>query len=196
MTKRKLNIEILDPQAALVAIEMLGEIAEENGIEWALIGGLAMALYGSDRNTKDVDIIASRLLSMPPSSVVGGLVQGGERYSIKVEDKNVYVDWILRRDEAKRFFETALAEATLIDGLPIITPEWLIILKHIAGRFKDQEDAIFLLRQKGLVDRRKIKAHIIKVDGKDAWAGFRPNLQRWYDLADGKITTDPTLIDS
>jgi hypothetical protein len=196
MTKRKLNIEVLDPQAALVAIEMLGEIAKENGIEWALVGGLAVALYESDRNTRGVDIIASRRLSMPPSTIVGGLVQGGERYSIKVEDKNVYVDWILRKDEAKRFFETALAEATQIDGIPILTPEWLVILKHIAGRFKDQEDAIFLLRKKGLVDRKKIKEHIIKVAGKDAWAGFRPNLQRWYDLADGKITTDPTLIDS
>jgi hypothetical protein len=133
---------------------------------------------------------------LPPSSVVGRLVQGGERYSIKVRDKNIYVDWILRRDEAKRFFETALAEATQIDGIPILTPEWLIILKHIAGRFKDQEDAIFLLRQKGLVNRKKIKERIIKVAGKDAWAGFRPNLQRWYDFADGKITTDPTLIDS
>lgn len=42
----------------------------------------------------------------------------------------------------------------MINDLPILTPEWLIILKYIAGRFKKQEDCVFLLSKKGLVSRK------------------------------------------
>lgn len=79
MTKRELNIDLLDEDSALQAIEMVGEIAAQNNIEWALVGGVALNLYGSDRLTKDVDIIASKRLPMPQESIVGQLRQGGER---------------------------------------------------------------------------------------------------------------------
>jgi hypothetical protein len=64
----------------------------------------------------------------------------------------------------------------------------LVITKYLAGRFKDQEDAVFLLRRKGLVNRKKIRAAIKRVGGDLVWAAFAGGLQRWYDLADGAIT--------
>lgn len=75
-------------------------------------------------------------------------------------------------------------------GVPIVTSERLMILKYIAGRFKDQEDAVFLLKQKGLVNRRLIRKKIVDTASPEYYALIANNLRRWYDLADGKITTE------
>ncbi len=179
-----LNLELLDEESAAEAIEIVAGIAEESGVEWALVGGLAMALYGSDRTTKDIDIIADKLL---PLKKVGELRQGGERYLIKTNKKEVAVDWIIRKDEFKKLFAQAVAEAVKINDVSILTPEWLVILKFIAGRFKDQEDAVFLLSRNNLVNRSLIKEHIIKHAGAIAWGLAKHGYQRWFDLADGRI---------
>jgi hypothetical protein len=176
---------MIDEETGLQAVADLCAAANKAGIEWALVGGFAMYLYGSPRFTRDVDVIASAKLPIPST---GRLKQGGERYEIRVGEKIVPVDWITRSDDAVKFYKAALAEAARLDDIPVITPEWLVILKHIAGRFKDQEDAVFLLRQKDLVSRRRIKENIVRVGGREAWVGFSSGLFRWFDLADGKIT--------
>lgn len=178
-----LNLDLLDEESAKQAIEIVGELAEQNNVEWALVGGVAMALYGSDRTTKDIDIIADKLL---PLEKQGLLRQGGERYLIKTDKKAVAVDWIIRKDEFKKLFQEALNDAVEIGGVPILTPEWLVILKFIAGRYKDQEDAVFLLSRKGLVNRTLIKELIIKNVGATAWGLARHGYQRWFDIADGR----------
>lgn len=178
-----INLGLLDGESANEAIKTVAEIAEANNIEWALVGGLAMVIYGSDRTTKDIDIIANKLL---PLEKAGLLRQGGERYIIKTNKREVAVDWIIRKDEFKKLFQEALKEAAKINDVPILTPEWLVILKFIAGRFKDQDDAIFLLSRKGLVNRRIIKEHIVKNVGATAWGLARHGYQRGFDIADGR----------
>ena len=178
-----INLDLLDEESATEAIQIVAGIAGENGIDWALVGGLAMAVYGSDRTTKDIDIIADKLL---PLENQGLLRQGGKRYIIKTNKKAVAVDWIIRKDEFKKLFQEALKDAVQIDGVPILTPEWLVILKFIAGRFKDQEDAVFLLSRKGLVNRNLVKQHIVKNVGATAWGLARHGYQRWFDIADGR----------
>jgi hypothetical protein len=178
-----INLDLLDEESATQAIKTVGELAKANGIDWALVGGLAMALYGSDRTTKDIDIIATKLL---PLENHGRLKQGGERYDIKTDKRVVAVDWIVRNDEFKALFQEALKESIKISDVPVLTPEWLVILKFIAGRFRDQEDAVFLLSRKGLVNREIIKEKIIKHFGKAAWSLAKHGYQRWYDLADGR----------
>lgn len=186
MTKRKINLDVIDEESASQAIEIISKIAAENNIDWALVGGLAMNLYGSDRLTKDVDMISTKRLPMPKEKIVGQLRQGGERYQTETKKKVVVVDWIVRNDEFKDLFLEALDNAVMIDEIPIITPEWLVILKFIAGRFKDQEDAVFLLSRKGLVNRNLIKEHIVRVVGATAWGLAKHGYQRWYDMADGR----------
>lgn len=178
-----INLDLLDAESASQAIQTVAEIAKENGVDWALVGGLAMAIYGSDRTTKDIDIIADKLL---PLENRGLLRQGGERYIIKTNKKAVAVDWIIRKDEFKKLFQEALNEAVEINGVPVLTPEWLVILKFIAGRFKDQEDAVFLLSRKNLVNRNIIKEKIIRHFGKAAWGLAKHGYQRWFDIADGR----------
>ncbi|MEQ1765163.1 MAG: hypothetical protein ABL984_18695 [Pyrinomonadaceae bacterium] len=178
-----LEIDLLDTESAKEAISAVKAVAAANGVEWALVGGIAVALYGGDRNTKDVEAIANKLL---PLESEGKLRQGGERYSFRVSKREVFVDWIIRNDSFKQLFLVAVAEAVEINGIPVLTPEWLVILKFIAGRFKDQEDAVFLLSRKGLVDREIIKEKIIKHVGRNAWELARHGYERWYDMADGR----------
>ena len=118
-----INLDVIDEESASQAIEFISKLAEENGIDWALVGGLAMNLYGSDRLTKDIDMISTQRLPMPKEKIVGQLRQGGERYQTETDKKTVLVDWIIRNDEFKVMFQDALAEAVKIDDIPILTPD-------------------------------------------------------------------------
>lgn len=185
MTIDDLQLNFLDAESAKQAIEKVARLANENGIDWALVGGVAMSLYGSDRLTKDIDIIASEVLPVPRSQIAGQLRQGGERYNTPTDKRPVAVDWIIRKDEFKELFQRALKESVTVNGVPILTPEWLVILKFIAGRFKDQEDAVFLLSRKGLVNRKLIQEKLVDLLGRAAWGMVRHGYERWYDIADG-----------
>ena len=186
---------MIDTKTGLEATIKLSEIAKKNGVSWALVGGLAMHLYGSDRLTKDVDVIADNLLNI--EKVLGHLKQGGVRYEVETSNNKVSVDWIIRNDEAKKYYDQALNEAVLLEGIPIILPEWLVILKYIAGRFKDQEDAIFLLSRKDLVNRNKVKDLIVKISGREGWILAKAGYQRLFALADGRTESeDSEFIDS
>ncbi len=185
---RKNPNPMIDTETGLEALERIVAIAERNDVAYALIGGIAMHLYGSPRLTKDVDVIASAVLPLRAQKQLGF---GGERYQVKIGKRAVPIDWIVRNDTARKFYESALANAYQSQSGPsIVTPEWLIILKYIAGRFKDQQDAVYLLKQKGLVDRHLIRRNIIAVAGREFWALVAAGLKRWYDLADGRITTE------
>lgn len=183
MTDTKFQAELLNYKTVVEAIEIVGELAARNNIEWALAGGLAVVLYRSRRTINEIDIIASRTL---PIRSQGLLKQGGARYHIQTVEKIVAVDWIIRNDEAKIFYQAALNDLVVIENMPVITPEWLVILKYIAGRSKDREDCVFLLSQSNTVDRLKIKESVLKVGGTETWAVMKYGLQHLCSLADGK----------
>jgi len=141
--------------------------AQESEIDCALCGGLAMHVYGFTRATVDVDFIAAERL---PLSASKKLPMGGEAYHLRSGEKEIEVDWIIRDDDRKEVYEAALAGATSTeDGLPIITTEWMVILKYLAGRGKDQIDLLWLLREEGLVDRGLVKQHINNLFGRYAF---------------------------
>ena len=174
--------------AGVRAVKKYASLAKKNNIDFALVGGIAMHFYGSPRLTKDVDVIASGVLPIDSERRLGF---GGVRYQVDIGKIQVPLDWIVRNDQARRFYEKALEEAyDLPNGLLIITPEWLVILKYIAVRFRDQQDAVFLLKQKTLTDRKLIRKKIIENFGPESWPPFAVGLRRWYDLADEKITTE------
>jgi len=179
---------MIDTETGVKVVKQCAALAKEKNIDWALVGGIAMHFYGSPRLTKDVDVIASAVLPIEAERQLGF---GGARYRIRVGKKQIPLDWIVRDDQARKFYEKALAEAYLLpNGLPIVTPEWFVILKYIAGRFKDQQDAVFLLKQKGLTNRKLIRRKIVENFGGEFWALIAVGLNRWYDLADGRITTE------
>ncbi|MGH9938773.1 MAG: hypothetical protein ACREAM_21240 [Blastocatellia bacterium] len=170
------------------AAQKFGALAAKEGIEWALAGGLAMHLYGSQRLTKDVDIIASQDLSLTPRH---RLSFGGSSYVLQVGKYEVPIGWIVRNDGYQKYYRAALKGAVkLPNGLRVVTPEWLVILKFNAGRQKDLDDIVILLKQGKLVDRPTVKRKVVETAGEDAWLTMLAGFRRLCDLADGK-TTEP-----
>lgn len=139
----------------LAALTELARLARKARARYALCGGIAMHLYGFHRATTDVDVLASKVLELPAQHT---LSFGGASYLVEVEGRSITVDWIVRDDFFRPYYELALA-AALDSGVghPIVSPEWLVIIKYMAGRGKDQLDLLWLLRQPGLVDRGLVK---------------------------------------
>ncbi|MBX3276598.1 MAG: hypothetical protein KF868_01220 [Acidobacteria bacterium] len=170
------------------AAQKIGELAAQEEVEWAVAGGLAMHLYGSPRLTKDVDIIASEHLSLTPQR---RLTFGDSSYGLQVGKYAVQIGWIVRNDGYQKYYRAALKDAIrLPNGLRIVTPEWLVILKFNAGRQKDLDDIVFLLRQPKLVDRPTVKQKVVETAGEDVWLAMLSGFRRLCDLADSK-TTEP-----
>jgi len=171
------------------AAQQMGRLAAREEIEWALAGGLAMHLYGSPRLTKDVDIIASKDLSLTPQH---RLNFGGSSYTLQVGKYTVQIVWIVRSDGYQKYYRAALKDAIeLSNGLRLVKPEWLVILKLNAGRQKDLDDIVFLLKQQKLVDRPTVKQKVVETTNEDAWLAMLPNFRRLCDLADGN-TKEPS----
>ena len=158
----------ISTEEGLKVAEEIVKQARKLKVDCALCGGLAMHIYGFTRATVDVDFVAAQKLPLPVSKK---LQMGGETYQVQVKDeKKVDVDWIVRDDDKREVYEAALADAVLTeDELPIITPEWMVILKYLAGRGKDQIDLLWLLREEGVVDRTQVKQHIKDLFGRFAY---------------------------
>ncbi|MBX3293152.1 MAG: hypothetical protein KF881_09720 [Acidobacteria bacterium] len=164
------------------AAEIASDLAEANGIVCALAGGIAMHIYGFTRATTDVDLIASEKL---PLTSKKKLTFGGESYRIKVGKREVQVDAIVRNDELTAIYQAALADALETDAnVKIISPEWMAILKHLAGRAKDKLDLIWLLQQDGLVDRKKVQKNLVKAIGKQSAFFVYEEMKSEFDYAD------------
>jgi hypothetical protein len=180
---------MISTDTGIEAAQKIGQLATQEEIEWAVAGGLAMHLYGSPRLTKDIDIIASRHLSLPPQH---RLSFGGSSYTLQVGKYAVQIDWIVRSDGYQKYYRAALKEAIeLSNGLHIVTPEWLVILKFNAGRQKDLDDIVFLLKQPTLIDRPTVKQKVVETAGEDVWLAMLSGFRRLCDLADSK-TTEPS----
>lgn len=165
------------------AAQQVGNLANQEEINWALAGGLAMHLYGSPRLTKDVDVIASQHLSLLAEHQ---LTFGGSSYTIQIGKYMVRVDWIVRNDGYEKYYKAALKDAIeLPNRLRVVIPEWLVILKLNAGRQKDFDDIVFLLTQENLVDRPKVKQKVVELTNEDVWLAMLPNFRRLCDIADG-----------
>ena len=169
-------------EVGIEAAEATAKVAGENGIACALAGGIAMHIYGFTRATTDVDILAQSIL---PLKSHGELNFGGESYRVKVGKRTVTVDVIVRNDELKKIYETALAGALETDSdLKIISAEWMVVIKHFAARAKDKLDLIWLLQQSGLVNRKLVERNLIKAVGKKSAFFIFKELQSDFDYAD------------
>lgn len=158
------------------------QAAHAQGIACALAGGLAMHLYGFTRATTDVDMIASAPLGWP---VKNKLSFGGETYVATVGQREIDLDWILRDDFFLDFYDVALRDAIETEaGLFVISPEWLVILKYISGRGKDQIDLLWLLQQVGVVDRETVRKLVKAVMGEKAAALPLRELEKLFLQAD------------
>jgi hypothetical protein len=186
------SVPMISSDTGIKAAKKIGKLAAQEEIEWAVAGGMAMYIYGSPRMTKDVDIIASKNLSLTQDHPLGF---GGSSYTLQVGKYAVQIDWIVRNDSYQEFYRKALQQAIrLPNGLRVVTPEWLVLLKFNAGRQKDLDDIVFLLKQPNLVDRPTVKEKMIATVGDGGWLVMMPGFRRLCDLADGN-TKEPGKYD-
>ena len=166
----------------LKAAAIIMKQAQKEGIACALAGGIAMHVYGYQRATKDVDMLASAVLDLAPEQK---LSFGGQSYLVQVGERKIVVDVIVRDDFFRNFYEAALADAQpLPDGLRVIIPEWMVILKFLARRGKDILDLLWLLKEPGLVDRNKVTLLLEQVMGKTGAQVALAGLEAFYVQAE------------
>lgn len=131
-----------DPGALAEAAGQVAELAQLEGVRVALLGGLAMHLYGSDRLTGDVDFVSEGSLSSLPS---GPLLSFG---GVKTTAPNgVPVDLVVRSDDYAELYGEALDRAQALPEVPwlVVRPEYLAAMKMIAGRPRDENDLAHLI---------------------------------------------------
>jgi hypothetical protein len=134
--------KFLDASQILGAITEAAVLARKQHVRVALAGGCAMQIYGSDRLTADVDLLAS---TYPEVMRKGILSFGG----IKTTAKNgAPIDYIVRDDAEMDLYDAALDAARFVPGVPVpvVTVPYLGAIKLAAGRGKDIQDLEFLLR--------------------------------------------------
>lgn len=135
-------------------------LLEEEHVEYALIGGYALALQGIVRLTEDVDILVEptlensrrwvRALSKLPDGAARELVGDDtlhrELYAIRINDEFT-VDVM---NSASGFsWKDMLPFRKRIDGINVVSLEGLLRLKE-NGRLKDRADAEAIRRALGL----------------------------------------------
>jgi len=130
--RKFLSAEALDR----VANEMT-RLARRQKVRAAVVGGLAMQLYGSDRLTMDVDFIADQPLTGLKQR--GKIAFGGAKL---VSPDGAPVDWIVRNDAYRALYAEALgkAEKVLGQGYSVVTLPYLAAMKMAARRPKDHLD--------------------------------------------------------
>jgi predicted nucleotidyltransferase len=129
------------------AVVFIAKEAQEQGVRVALCGGLAMQHYGSDRLTKDVDVFVARPLMLTDTSPLAfDGERCGETYCAAggVDIDMLQVDAI---DSYEKLYTEALDHAVQVVGLPlkIVRPEYMVAIKMIAQRDKDNLDLDYLL---------------------------------------------------
>ncbi|MCI0392878.1 MAG: hypothetical protein MOB07_29455 [Acidobacteria bacterium] len=172
----------ISTEEGLKAAGIIFKQADKEGIECALAGGIAMHIYGYLRATHDVDMLASKVLDLPGEEKISF---GGKRYVVEVGERKITVDVIVRDDFFRDFYEAALSDAhTTPDGWRVITAEWMVILKYLAGRGKDQLDLLWMLKEPNLVDRGKIAKLLERVMGKTGAQAVLRGLENFYVQAE------------
>lgn len=155
------NMPPLTPEQIKAALKAIANQARKSGVKWALVGGTAMQRYGSPRYTFDIDIIADRPFDLEPHHM---LAIGGYAYELETDTGVMDVDVIIRDDDYRPLYVEALRKARLDDsGIPVITPEYMVALKMAAGRGKDEDDLLWLIKN-GKVDvpqARKIVGRLV-----------------------------------
>jgi hypothetical protein len=133
---------------------------DAGGVEYALVGGLALAVWGAPRATKDIDFLVRPEDLERAKSAARGVGYTLEALPMRFSDgmqmqrvskaqgaELMTVDFILVDANLEPVWQSRQRRAT--DALPVcvISREALIAMKVAAGRPQDQADVIKLQEQ-------------------------------------------------
>jgi hypothetical protein len=151
------------------ALKGVTEALDAAGIDYALIGGLAVGVYGHERATKDIDLLISR----QDIKKFAGEFVASDIDVIQGKHAGVRIDYIFPAKH-EDFLDDSVPGGTNADGVAVVAPAPLIYMKLVAGRLRDQDDVIRLLRA-GKIDLDKVRAYLEKhapqlIDDFDSYA--------------------------
>ncbi len=172
----------ISTEEVFAAAAVIIEQAKKEGVEWALAGGLALHLHGCPGVTQNAAILGSAKLKRESERK---LSFGGESYSALVGKREIAIDFVVRDDVFREFYAAALRDAQVTaDGWRVVTPEWMAILKFLAGRAEDQLDLLRLLIKPNLVNRDKVERLLEELMGKTGAQVALLGLQPFYAQAE------------
>ncbi|MCE5229263.1 nucleotidyltransferase family protein [bacterium] len=129
------------------------------GIDYALCGGLAMAVWGMPRATLDIDLliepdslvrvseIARQIgfgMSASPMHFKGGMVQIHRLTKIDSSKHAVVLDMILVTDATRAAWESRRNVPSSGGNIKIVSPTGLVSLKSLRNSLQDQQDIEYL----------------------------------------------------
>ena len=130
---------------------------DEDGVDYALVGGLAVGVWGAPRATKDIDLLVRAAdvarakaalrsrgytLEALPMQFTDGMQM--QRVSKLVEGQLVTVDLILVDHNLEAIWQSRERRAIESAQLSVVSREALIAMKVAAGRPQDQADVVKL----------------------------------------------------
>jgi hypothetical protein len=132
-------------------VRRVADVLEAEHVEYALIGGYALALQGIVRLTEDIDILVEptpenarrwvRALSQLPDGAAkeleGDETLHAEPYAIRINDE--FTIDVMNSASGFSWWEL-LVYRTRIDGIYVVSLEGLLRMKE-HGRLRDQADA-------------------------------------------------------
>lgn len=139
-----------DPYAELLA---LGRALDSAGLEYALCGGLALAVYGAPRATRDIDLLVAPAQLDDVREVARSLgytfaalpmrLQGEItlwRLTRLIGPYPLMLDLLLLPEGLTEVFDQRVRIPVEGGSLQVVTREGLIVLKTTAGRAQDLVD--------------------------------------------------------
>jgi hypothetical protein len=147
----------------LSAAETVFRNADDETERVAIAGGVAMQVWGSPRLTGDLDVISDGRLGYEGEPLTFG--------GVRTHEGAVPLDVIVRDDEWRDLYTGALMSAVKVEDIsaPVVTPEFLVAMKMVAGRPKDEGDVRYLVltedfdrKETETVVRRHLGAYAVK----------------------------------
>jgi hypothetical protein len=144
----------------LDALKKIITALNEDRIEYALCGGLAMAVYALPRATLDIDIMIEAdslelakqsvsdlgfTLDAIPMEFQGGKVLIQRISRIDSDSGDVFsLDLLIVTPETRPAWESRFSVEWEGGALSVVSPEGLILLKSLRGSGQDQDDIQYL----------------------------------------------------
>lgn len=146
------------PENTKDAARQVSEFLDSKGISHAVIGGMAVSAYSPPRMTQDVDFLVppdclSQLRELGSITPLADSVDG-----VTVMMGDVPVDFLFLDPDLP---DDMLDDGPKIDGIPVLRPEALFVMKMNAPRAKDHADVIEMLKA-GIADIKSVRKYIKK----------------------------------
>ena len=147
------SMQLTQSEPVLQALREVCRLLSENGIRHAVIGGIAVSVYGWSRATRYVDLLIGDEAWERQAS--GALIP---RIELPERINEVPIDY-LPIDVAGGFLAQAFLRPTWTDGVPIAPAEVVVCTKLIRLAMRDQADIVEIVKA-NVIDRETVRAFL------------------------------------